>query len=103
VYIVILTCTPVYKIFKKPHAYTLAQDFKNGNIIVKVSLRVVDEDPRDILLKWISEGYITIRDYVLTSYQLPFIVSITLGYLLYVFTGTNVLFLIVEYIFKFII
>lgn len=95
-YALLLTCTPVYKIFKKPHAYTLAQEFEENNKVkIKFQLKITEEDPRDKLLRWINENRITIRDYVLTNYQIPFIVYITLGLITYIITKQSIIYIII--------
>ncbi len=82
--ILFLTYVPVYKIFRKPHAYALAQRFTDdGRIVVNLPLRVSNEDPRDELIRYLRSDLITIRSYVWAVYNLPFVAYITAGLAMY--------------------
>ncbi|WP_252900734.1 hypothetical protein [Vulcanisaeta sp. JCM 14467] len=62
--------------------------------MIKLGLDV--DDPRELLIEWLSQGRIDIDTPVLTSYHIPFIIPITLGLLMYVLTHVNFLALVMS-------
>mgnify|MGYP001770664942 FL=1 len=96
VYITSLMCVPAYRIFRNPNNYAIAQVLTSDGFQPVIKLGLDVDDPRELLIKWLSQGRIDIDTPVLTSYHIPFIIPITLGLLMYVLTHVNFLTLVMS-------
>lgn len=90
-YSLALMCVPAYKVLKNPSNYSIAQVPSGDGFRPVLGLRLGFEDPRDHLVDWLAKGLIEVDSYVLTTYHIPYIVSITVGLVAYVATGYNFL------------
>ncbi|ADN49949.1 A24 family peptidase [Vulcanisaeta distributa] len=94
IYLLTLMCVPVHKVLRNPNNYAISQVLTEDGFQPIIRLGLDVDDPRELLIEWLSKGKISIGTPVLTSYHIPFIVPITLGLVVYVLTHVNVLTLI---------
>lgn len=94
--LMLLTCVPAHEVLRKPNNYSIAQAPSGSGFKPILRLGLGEVDPREIIVRWISEGRISIDTPVLTTYHIPYIVPITLALLLYLITGRNILTYIIQ-------
>jgi preflagellin peptidase FlaK len=90
-HLILLTCVPAHQVLRNPNNYSIAQVPSEGGFRPVLGLRLSLEDPRDTIIKWISEGRIRVDTYIFTTYHIPYIVPITLALILYLVTGRNLI------------
>lgn len=98
IYIVILMCTPAYKVLRNPNNYSISQDIQGGVSRPIVSLGLSTEDPVDTVVNWLSKGYIDVDTPILVTYHIPFILAITLGLIMYIIMHANLLVMVLSLI-----
>ncbi len=95
IYMAILMCVPAHRIFRNPNNYAISQELGEDGFKPVIRLGLSVDDPRELLVEWMSQGRISIDTPVLTSYHIPFIVPITLGLIMYLLINANMLTLII--------
>ncbi|WP_054853054.1 A24 family peptidase [Vulcanisaeta distributa] len=91
IYLVTLMCVPAHRVFRNPNNYAISQEPADGGFQPVIRLGLEVDDPRELLIEWLSQGRINVDTPVLTSYHIPFIVPITLGLVMYIITHANFL------------
>ena len=92
IYTILYICVPVSEIIKKPHVYSLIQYFdENCKRYTKFRISIEVEDPRELIVKYIERNCISVKDYILASYNIPMILCITISLIIYYITKSNVI------------
>ncbi|GAB6946047.1 hypothetical protein JCM16161A_01770 [Vulcanisaeta sp. JCM 16161] len=91
IYLITLMCVPANKVFRNPNNYAISQEPNDGGFQPVIKLGLDVEDPRELLIEWLSQGRINVDTPVLVSYHIPFIVPITLGLIMYMAVHANFL------------
>lgn len=96
-YVLILMCVPAYKVLRNPNNYSISQEIQGSKSRPLVALGLNMEDPVDVIIDWLSKGYIDVDTPILVTYHIPFILTITLGLIMYVITRMNFLTMILSF------
>lgn len=97
-YLLVLMCVPAHKVLKNPNNYSLSEEIQNGKPRPVISLGLDVEGPTELLVDWLSKGYIDIDTPVLVTYHIPFILTITLGFIIYVLTHMSFLTMVLSFL-----